>query len=245
MNVYKYVSENEYSEMIECGIKLSANFDRSMIIDGRKRMFISTYILPGDAKDDKRIENISSARIEDISSARVEDIDAEQFEDMSVAQSPNMDARQPEDARLLSIEIDTDDCFIADKVLYDYSTVDEKFIEVYHMSLIPMKDYKFGMYRKPECLIGKSILPGDISIREGPLGAPLLAQSSKEVYIENKLREIEEKLGSEKEMLLYFYYEKLHEKGFVKKYYNKNSEFSIYKDVDGNLIFLKEIMDYN
>lgn len=102
----------------------------------------------------------------------------------------------------LKLNVSPDSCYVADSDLYKLS-MKENFKKYYLNSMVLLKDYKFGSYRSPECLVFSTILPEDISALGKGLNAPLLFESSEALYINNILFKYNEKFEDFNQVLLY------------------------------------------
>ncbi|MGE5329348.1 MAG: hypothetical protein ACM3KR_07565 [Deltaproteobacteria bacterium] len=118
----------------------------------------------------------------------------------------------------LRIDVSSESCYIADKSLYGNKDLKE----LYSKTIIPPKDYIFGTYRNPECLIPRTILPENLSDADKPLGSPLLYQSSEELYINNLLENFREKYPDFNETILSLFIELNQKDWKLKRTINKD-----------------------
>jgi len=107
------------------------------------------------------------------------------------------------DYACLRVDIKPESCYIADKSLYGSKELDE----LYAKSIISPKDYVFGTYRNPECLISRTILPENLSDADKPQGCPLLYQNSEELYVNNLLEKFKENSPDFNETILSLFIE--------------------------------------
>lgn len=88
----------------------------------------------------------------------------------------------------LRIDMKPENCYIADKSLYGSKELEE----LYTKSIISPKDYIFGTYRNPECLIPRTILPENLSIASKAIGFPVLYENSEDLYVNNLIEKFKE-----------------------------------------------------
>ncbi|MGE5472896.1 MAG: hypothetical protein ACM3UU_01605 [Ignavibacteriales bacterium] len=88
----------------------------------------------------------------------------------------------------LRVDINPENCYIADKSLYGSKELEE----LYAKSIISPKDYVFGTYRAPECLIPRTILPESLSVASKAIGFPVLYKNSEELYVNNLIEKFKE-----------------------------------------------------
>lgn len=65
----------------------------------------------------------------------------------------DMDKYKSPDYKCLRLELYPEYCYVADKSLYELGLQHDEVMKLYMDSIIPIKDYIFGMYRLPECLL--------------------------------------------------------------------------------------------
>jgi len=88
--------------------------------------------------------------------------------------------------------------FIAEGAFYDehimcmQSGGDDFWLRKYVATVIPVAQYKFGMYRKPEYLINRTLFPEQIELFDRRKGEPILYNNSAELYIGKSVRAAEE-----------------------------------------------------
>lgn len=154
-----------------------------------------------------------------------------------------------ESLKCIKLDLPSEYCFVADKYLYEVALNIPELMEFYYKSIIPVKNYKFGLYRLPECLVTTTVIPGQISILNKPQDIPVLFNCSEELYI-NNLIEINKDLYSDfDDIALYHFYTKLVEhKKNIRKIVDKNTRIAIFIDEDdvGNgKVHVIKIPEYN
>lgn len=119
--------------------------------------------------------------------------------------------------RCVKLELAPHYCFAADKFLYLVGKNFPKVMDLYNKSVVPVKDYIFGSYRLPECLVTSTVIAGHISLLDKRLDSPVLFDNSEELYINNILEAYREEHADFNDCLLYNFYCKLAEIGKVDK----------------------------
>lgn len=133
----------------------------------------------------------------------------------------------------LRIEIKDEYCFIANKELYGNKNT----IDLYNQSIVAPKDYIFGTYRIPECLITCTILPENISEKNKIMDFPILYDNSENLYINNLIYDMREKYKYYDEISLKLFLDKLESQGQFKKIENEDS--IIYSNQAGEIYTIK------
>lgn len=62
--------------------------------------------------------------------------------------------------------------------------------ELYYKSLIPLEEYKFGTYRRPQIAVTCNIPPYNIIISKKGIGTPILFNTSDQLYKDNIFEEL-------------------------------------------------------
>lgn len=109
-------------------------------------------------------------------------------------------------------------CYVADRHLYEVGLVYEEIMNLYLESIMPIKNYTFGLYRLPECLITSTIIGDQVSILDKRLDSPILFDNSEELYVNNIIEDYKNADSNFNDTLLYYYYSHLAENKKLKKY---------------------------
>lgn len=105
----------------------------------------------------------------------------------------------------LRLELKDEYCYIANKELYG----DEMLSNLYISSIVSSKNYVFGTYRMPECLIACTILPENIQVKNKIIDFPILYDNSVELYINNLVSEMKENYTHYEEISVGLFLDKL------------------------------------
>jgi len=113
-------------------------------------------------------------------------------------------------------------------------------MEIYNKSIIPLKDYIFGAFRLPECLVSCTVMPEQISVLDKRLDSPILYDNSEELYINNIIESYKEEHEDFQDVLLYSFYSKLAEQKNFDMIVDDDNKIAIIIDKDkGKSISIK------
>ncbi len=218
LDVYYYLPKAHMDEIIGCGLKLSEWYDREVLIGGELKRCISTLLNPRD--------------------------DPEKY--------------KSDRYRLLRFSVKESYCYVADRYLYQLSwdlksTVSpgeqeglgkpeevpdwKKVLDMYHRSLIPVEEYRFGTLRLPECLVFTTVIGEDIHIEPKGLGVPVLYEDSPKLYLNNVLEGLREQNDEIDEYLLYCFFDKLAEMKRFVKIEDKRKNTAVFLDKGKSALF--------
>ncbi|MCX7708749.1 MAG: hypothetical protein N2484_02750 [Clostridia bacterium] len=148
------------------------------------------------------------------------------------------------DYKCVKLELSPNYCFAADKYLYVAGQNSPKVMEMYHDSIIPVKEYIFGSYRLPECLVTSTVIAGHISVLDKRLDSPILFDNSEDLYINNILEAYKEEHDDFIDCLLYNFLAKLAETGKVDKIEDTENKIAIFIEKGSNKGFTVKIPDF-
>ncbi len=146
----------------------------------------------------------------------------------------DMDKYKSPDYKCLRLELYPEYCYVADKSLYELGLQHDEVMKLYMDSIIPIKDYIFGMYRLPECLVTTTVIPEQISLLDKGLGSPILFNNSEELYINNLIEDFRQKYDNLNDRLLF---------GFFKGRATEGEMEMIEKDGNGFVAFIDKKTD--
>ncbi len=199
VEVYYYVRTENVSNILNCGLKLSAYHNREVLMDGEKVMCFSGLLNPKD----------------------------------------NLELYRSSDFTCLKIQVKSEKCFIADRFIFENASDADYNMDLYYKSIIPIKKYIFGTYRLPECLITTTILPGEAAILDKRMDSPVIYTNSEELYINNILQELREKLAESDDFLLYYFFDKLVEENYLEKLENPQKGTAVFRTQAGKTYCIK------
>ncbi|MEN2775471.1 hypothetical protein ABCY62_10585 [Acetivibrio clariflavus] len=146
----------------------------------------------------------------------------------------DMDKYKSPDYKCLRLELYPEYCYVADKSLYELGLQHDEVMKLYMDSITPIKDYIFGMYRLPECLVTTTVIPEQISLLDKGLGSPILFNNSEELYINNLIEDFRQKYDNLNDRLLF---------GFFKGRATEGEMEMIEKDGNGFVAFIDKKTD--
>ena len=131
--------------------------------------------------------------------------------------------------KAVKIKAPDDTSYIAEGALYD-----EENMSLYESSLVPIREYRLGTYRKPECLIQCTLLPHQIEDFDRRRDEPILYDCSENLYLNRVLYKVREEFSFFDDLALERYYDVLVEEGkYIKEECNR---FNVYINNDDNEI---------
>ncbi len=86
-------------------------------------------------------------------------------------------------AHILKLSVEPHKAFVAEGMFTDQRYVD---------SIIPVQDYRLGLYRKPRCLVISSVFPEQIERYDPYMDEPLLYESSQQLYRDTVMSRVQE-----------------------------------------------------
>ncbi len=142
-----------------------------------------------------------------------------------------------EDYTCLRIQIPNDYCKIGNYFLYNDQN--ELLNDLFVQSIIPVQKYIFGNYRKPICLISRTVQGEEISITDKVRDYPILVDNSVELYLNNLIADKSEEDMSWLDAVLYAYYSDLADKGIIVKVECEALGISVFINKDKKMVTLK------
>lgn len=143
-------------------------------------------------------------------------------DDMSKYKSPEF--------KCLKLKAPAESSYIAEKYYYDAGMDDPRMAKLYCDSVIPLRQYVFGTYRLPECLITITLLPGGIDPVHGGLDSPVLFSNSEELYLNNIIELNKEEDDSFSDALLYHYFKYLADRGLIEAIFDNTGRIAVFID---------------
>lgn len=132
------------------------------------------------------------------------------------------------DYKCLKLAVNPDNCYIADRFLYETSQISDFAKELYNKSIITADKYIFGTYRLPECLIFSTLLEEQIDIADKRMDFPILFENSEKLYVNNIIESYREENENFSDVLLYYLYNTLAESKIIDKIEDKEKGTNIF-----------------
>ena len=107
--------------------------------------------------------------------------------------SPGDVIYEPESQVIVSLEIDPERIFAAEGVFRKEAVLaaqagDEamrqRFADLYAASFVPVREYSFGSYLRPECPVSFSFLPGTVKRYDEKRDFPVLCENAESLYVD-------------------------------------------------------------
>ena len=149
--------------------------------------------------------------------------------------------------KCIKLELPSESCYIADRSLYLVGLENPNAMKIYMKSIRPVKEYLFGSFRLPECLVTGTVIAEQICLLDKRMDAPLLFSSSEELYINNIIESYKEKHSHFNDTLIYYFYCKLAETGKVDKLEDVSNGVALFLDKStDNYVIVKipDIIEY-
>ena len=138
----------------------------------------------------------------------------------------------------LRLDVDPLRCIIGDADLYRLGNTHPALMERYLSSLCPLREYRFGSFRAPECLIPSSILDSQISVMGRALDFPVLYEDSETLYLQTCMRSYGEAMQDNGNALFFSWCRLLSSKGQMERFVDPagNREVFLSKATGGLLV---------
>lgn len=132
--------------------------------------------------------------------------------------------------RCLRLEVNPDSCMVGDTDLYHIGQKEQAILERYRKTLVSLSEYRFGLYRNPECLVFTSILPDHIEVTGKVQDIPVLFENSKNLYSGNIMDSLEEGLQDSGNTLVYAYCRYIESVGGMRSLEDKELGLTLFID---------------
>lgn len=143
----------------------------------------------------------------------------------------------------LMLEVSQEYCFAADKSLFDSTGKDREIMEYYISSILSLKDYVYGSYRMPECLITATVIPGQIKLMNKARDIPVLFDNSEELYLNNLTEITREKYRDFTETGLYCYFDRLAARGAMTRIIKEGTGIAVFVEKGSKRAYAIKIPD--
>lgn len=134
----------------------------------------------------------------------------------------------------IRIELDPTECRVGDSDLYRMGLTEPSLMERYMKTLVPLSEYRFGIFRNPECLVFTSVLPEQIEVTGKAQDAPVLFESSESLYLGNLINEIRQQRQDSGNALIYAYCCYLESKGKMRRIENPGLGTTVFIDPEND-----------
>ncbi len=145
----------------------------------------------------------------------------------------------------VKLDISPDYCVVADRDLYILSLEHSEIERDYINSMLQLKDYIFGSFRQPECLVFTTVLSEQISHFGKGLDEPILYENSAVLYVSNILETYNDRCDDFSQALLYSFLAQQEQKGIISCYRSSNDKLAVFYDKESNMRITVQIPDFN
>ncbi|HOQ76053.1 MAG TPA: hypothetical protein PK369_05720 [Thermoclostridium sp.] len=143
--------------------------------------------------------------------------------------------------RCIRLDLDPEECMVGDADLYRMGFAEPSLMERYMKTLVPLSEYRFGVFRNPECLVLTSVLPEQIEITGKAQDAPVLFENSESLYLRNLMDEIEQERQDSGNTLIYAYCRYLESIGRMRCMENPDLGTAVFMDPETDAYIVTRI----
>ncbi|NLC19931.1 MAG: hypothetical protein GX757_12105 [Clostridiales bacterium] len=130
----------------------------------------------------------------------------------------------------ITLDVPAEDCVVADGDLYqmglEYPEITDKYVD----TMVSLNDYTFGSFRKPECLVFRTILPEQIGFYGKGMGEPVIYENSEMLYVNIILEQYRERNYHFNQVLLYSFLALKEQNSCIDALYSKDRKTAVFFD---------------
>ena len=133
------------------------------------------------------------------------------------------------DHACIQIEADERYVYISDGAVREAAESEGRLAGAFDAMAVPLKEYIFGSFRKPVCMVVSTVLPENASIAGKVMGSPLIYNDSEEFFVEclfEKMRGADEGFV---EKALYRFMNDLAARGKAEKFESRKSGTAVFR----------------
>lgn len=157
---------------------------------------------------------------------------------------PNDDIRHKDKKyQCVKLNISADDCAIADLDLYFLSLEHSEISKEYINTMTPFQNYRFGSFRRPECLIFTTVLSDQIKCFGKSLDEPILYENSAMLYVNNIIETYNDRFDNVSQALLYSFLTLQDQAGLVSCFRSDHKGLAVFYGEDRNKHITVQIPD--
>ena len=151
--------------------------------------------------------------------------------------------RQESDFRCLRLDLDPVRCHVGDADLYELGLQHPTLMRRYLDTLVLLRDYRFGTFRAPECLISSSVLDSQIEVAGHAIGFPVVFENSVALYLRNRMGSYEEALQDGGNALFFAWCRLLESKGLMERYIDASGSKEVFRSKRTGEILVLDVPD--
>lgn len=134
----------------------------------------------------------------------------------------------------IKLNVPADKCIVADGDLFQLSMEHPQIRDVYIQSMVPLQRYRFGIFRRPECLIFSTILAEQIRVYGKGLDEPILYQNSETLYVNSLLERYNDRYENVNTAMLYSYLMLQKQSGRIDGFTSSEKRLAVFFDEEMN-----------
>jgi hypothetical protein len=139
------------------------------------------------------------------------------------------DSRLGSGFRILRLDLDPAKCLVGDADMYRMGLIHPVLMQIYLKTLVLLRDYRFGTFRAPECLISNSVLDSQIEETGHAKGFPVVFENSASLYLRSRMGSYDEALADGGNALFFSWCRMLESKGHLERYADETGEKEVYR----------------
>jgi hypothetical protein len=137
-------------------------------------------------------------------------------------------SRQGSEYRILRLDLDPARCHVGDADLYRMGRQHPALMQLFLKTLVLLRDYRFGTFREPECLVTNSVLDTQIEVAGHAIGFPVVFENSAALYLRNRMGSYDETLRDGGNALFFAWCRLLESKGHLERYPDEAGEKEVF-----------------
>lgn len=141
----------------------------------------------------------------------------------------------------LRLDVDPARCWIGDADLYRMGREHPGLMARYLSSLVPLREYRFGTFRSPECAIPFSVLDSQIAVIGRSLDVAVLYESSASLYLQNLMASYEEAQKDNGNALFFAWCRLLASKGLMDRFADSTGNREVYLSKETDALLVLEV----
>lgn len=143
----------------------------------------------------------------------------------------------------LKLALREDNCWIGDGSLYRVGLERPEVMALYERSIVPIREYRFGSYRLPECLVMTTPVAEEINLVGKGLDSPILFDNSEELYLGNLEEVLKEQYEDFYDTVLYSFFSRLVENGKFRRFEDRKGSMAVFEEISSGEVRCIRIPD--
>ncbi len=144
----------------------------------------------------------------------------------------------------VKLDVPADYCVVCDSDLFHLSLEYPKIKKDYIRTMVPLKNYLFGSFRKPECLVFTTVLSEQINLLGKGMDDPILYESSERLYVNNLLQKYNDWYDEINRVLLYSFLKLQEQNEVMRGFRSEKKGIAVFFDQSSNQHISVPIPDF-